>query len=97
MEISAKSTCLCTIIGCFLKIDFIPGLGPRQSNSVLAEGRKCLPPACSKDLGKVVFMMGVLVFRLVYDIGVFTIAGSSIGDPIGSSSAVVNRAASTVV
>jgi hypothetical protein len=42
-------------------------------------------------------MMGVWVFRLVDDKGVFTIAGSSIRDPIGSSSAVVKRAASTVV
>ena len=42
-------------------------------------------------------MTGVWVFRLVDDRGVFTIAGSSIKDPIGSSSTVVNRAASTVV
>jgi hypothetical protein len=41
-------------------------------------------------------MMGVWVFRLVDDRGVFTIAGSPIKDPIGSSSTVVNIAASTI-
>jgi hypothetical protein len=41
--------------------------------------------------------MGVWVFKLVNDKRVFKIAGSSIKDPIGSSSAVVKRAASTVV
>jgi hypothetical protein len=42
-------------------------------------------------------MMGFWVFRLVDDRGVFTIAGSSIRDPICCSSTVVNRAAVTVV
>ena len=41
--------------------------------------------------------MGFWVFKLVDDKRVFTIAGSSIKDPIESSSAVVKRAASTVV
>jgi hypothetical protein len=41
--------------------------------------------------------MGIWVFTLVDDRGVFTIAGSSFKDPIGCSSTVVNRAASTVV
>jgi hypothetical protein len=41
--------------------------------------------------------MGVWVFRHVKDGGLFTIDGSSMRDPISCGSAVINRAAVTVV
>jgi hypothetical protein len=94
MDVSTKSTCFCTIIGCFFRINFIL---PICDTSRLGLGTICLSMAFGKDLEKVVFMIGVWVFRHVKDGGLFTIGGLSMRDPIIWGNAVDYKAAVIVV
>jgi hypothetical protein len=67
IDVFTNSTCFCTIIGCFLRLNFIwPGC---TGTTLIRVGTTCLLMAFNRDLGEVVSMGGDTLFRLVEDGG----------------------------